>query len=64
MKALWEKMMNEPVLLLNLVNMLLAAGVAFGLDLTMEQKTAIIAVSTAVLNIVARSQVTPTRKLK
>ena len=64
MKALWEKMMNEPVLMLNLINVVLAAAVAFGLDLTMEQKAAIIAVTTAVLNIVARSQVTPTRKLK
>lgn len=64
MKALWEKMMNEPVLLLNLINVVIAGAVAFGLDITMEQKAGIIAVCTAVLNIIARSQVTPVRKIK
>lgn len=64
MKALWEKMMNEPVLILNLINVVIAGAVAFGLDLSMEQKAAIIAISTAVLNLLARSQVTPMRKIK
>jgi hypothetical protein len=60
---MWDKIMNEPVLVLNLINAGIAAAVAFGLDLTPEQKAGIIAISTAVLNVVARQAVTPTRKL-
>lgn len=64
MKALWERLKNEPVLILNLINAVIAGAIAFGLDLTMEQKAGLIAISTAVLNLLARSQVTPVRKIK
>ena len=55
--------MDEPVLVLNLLNMAIGAAVAFGTEITMEQKAAIIAVTTAVLNIIARNKVTPNRKI-
>jgi len=64
MKRIWDKILNEPVLLLNLLNALLAAFVVFGLDLTIEQNAAIISVATVILNIIARQSVTPNRKLK
>lgn len=64
MKAIWNRLKNEPVLVLNFVNVAIAGAVAFGLDITMEQKAALIAISTAVFNLVARAQVTPVRKLK
>jgi len=62
MKRIWEKILNEPVLMLNLLNAILGAFVVFGLDLTVEQNAAIIATATVILNIIARSKVTPTRK--
>lgn len=63
MKRIWDKILNEPVLLLNLLNALLAAFVVFGLDLTVEMSTAIIGVATMALNIFARQAVTPNRKV-
>jgi len=63
LKSLWDKIANEPVLLLNVINAGLALAVAFGLDWTPEQKAGVIGLVTVVLNLVARSQVTPTRKL-
>lgn len=62
MKDVWERIQNEPVLVLNLVNAVIAAVVVFGVDLTMAQQVAIIGISTSVLNIIARSKVTPVRK--
>jgi hypothetical protein len=63
MKKLWDKIANEPVLLLNVVNAALALAISFGLDLTPEQKAGIIGLTTVVLNLFARSQVVPVRKL-
>lgn len=62
LKKLWDKVANEPVLIYNLVNVCLVAGVTFGMDLSGEQVAALMAVTTAVLNVVARQMVTPTRK--
>lgn len=58
-----ERILNEPVLVLNAINAIIAIVVAFGIEMTVEQKTAIIGLSTALLNIIARSVVTPVRKL-
>lgn len=63
LKKLWEKIKNEPVIAVNLVNALFALAVSFGLDITMEQKAAIIGIVTLFANIFARQMVTPTRKL-
>jgi len=63
LKKLWDKIANEPVLLLNVINAAIALAVAFGLDWTPEQKAGIIGIVTVLLNLVARSQVTPTRKM-
>jgi hypothetical protein len=62
-KALWEKILNEPVLMLNLVNAGIALAVAFGLDWTPEQKAGVIGIVTVLMNLIARAKVTPTRKL-
>lgn len=59
-----DRIKNNPVLVLNLVGSLAALFVAFGFDLSKEQTAAILAVTSALLAIVARSQVTPTRKLE
>lgn len=58
-----ERIKNEPALISGLLVVLLNLGAAFGLDLTGEQTAAISAVSAAVLAIIVRSQVTPTRKV-
>jgi hypothetical protein len=62
-KALWEKILNEPVLMLNLVNAGIALAVAFGLDWTPEQKAGVIGIVTVLMNLIARAKVTPVRKL-
>jgi hypothetical protein len=50
---------REPALFYGLVNSALALVVAFGLDLSSAQVGTILAVSSAVLALVTRSQVTP-----
>lgn len=62
-KMLWDKIANEPVIAINLINAGFALAVAFGLDITIEQKAAIIGFVTVLANIFARQMVTPTRKL-
>lgn len=53
---LWAR---EPVIVTAVVVALLDAGVAFGLPLSVEQKTALIATVTAIGAFVARSRVSP-----
>lgn len=52
---------NEPVLVTTLVGAVLGLLVAFGVDLSETQTTAIIAVVVAVLAFVARQKVTPAK---
>lgn len=54
MKNLWS---SEPVLLLGVIQTGIAMLVLFGLHLTEGQTAAIIAFSTAVVTLIARSQV-------
>lgn len=54
-----DRIRREPVLVSGLVQALLAAAVAFGVDLTDEQVGALLAVTAAVLALVTRSQVSP-----
>ncbi|MBI4941849.1 MAG: hypothetical protein HY830_13985 [Actinobacteria bacterium] len=56
-----ERIRREPVLVVALVQALLVAGVAFGLDLTDAQAAAVLGVTGAGLALVARSRVTPVR---
>lgn len=64
MSNLFDRIRNEPALISGLIVVLLNLGAAFGLDLTGEQTAAISAVSAAILALVVRSQVTPTRKVE
>jgi hypothetical protein len=59
MRALLDKIRNEPVLVTAFVTALIALFVAFGLDLSDTQTAAILGVVGAVLALVARSRVTP-----
>ena len=52
----WE---TEPVAVSGLVTVLLDAAVAFGAPISPDQKTAAVAVVTALGIIIARSKVTP-----
>ena len=52
-------MKTEPALIMGLVTAALALVVSFGLDLSVEQVGAIVAVSAAILGVVTRSKVTP-----
>lgn len=56
---IWKR---EPALFYGLVNTVLALILAFGVDLTTEQTGAILAVTSALLALITRSQVTPTDK--
>jgi hypothetical protein len=59
LNVLWDA---EPVAVLNTLRALIAVGVVFGLDLTIEQKTAVLAAAEAVLTLVTRSRVSPIEK--
>jgi len=50
---------EEPALVVGFVGTLIALGVTFGLDLSTEQVGAVMALVTAVLALVTRSQVSP-----
>lgn len=63
MNALLEKVRNEPVLVVTLVTACLALLVSFGVTLSEAQTGAVVALVIAVLGFVARSKVTPNRKL-
>lgn len=54
-----DKIRSEPVLVTGLVQAVIGLIVAFGVGLTGEQTAAILAVTAAVLALVARSKVTP-----
>ena len=53
---IWDR---EPALVLGFVQTVLALVLAFGVDLTVEQVGAILAVSAAGLSLVVRHKVTP-----
>jgi hypothetical protein len=54
---IWKR---EPALFYGLVNTVLALVLAFGVELTVEQTGAILAVTSAVLALITRSSVKPT----
>lgn len=58
-----ERVKNEPVLVLAFVEALLGLLLAFGVDLTTAQNTAILVFTGAVLAFAARRRVVPVRKL-
>lgn len=60
MSALLARLNDEPVLVVALVQTVLTLAVTFGLHLTTEQTGAILAVTGAILAIVARGKVQPT----
>lgn len=63
LRDLWagliERVNAEPVMVLAVVQAVLALGTSFGLGLSAEQVGAILAVSAAVLGLIARQKVTP-----
>ncbi len=50
---------KEPVLILALIQSIIALVIGFGVNLTVAQGGLVMAVSAAVLGLLARSQVTP-----
>jgi uncharacterized membrane protein len=54
---LWQR---EPVLVIAVVQSILALVMTFGVKLTIEQTGAILAAVSAILGLLARSQVSPT----
>jgi hypothetical protein len=53
---------NEPVVLASTLRVILLAGMAFGLELSAEQMTAVIIAIEAVLAAMTRARVSPTAK--
>lgn len=58
-----ERIKNEPAVIAGVVQAVLGLLLAFGVDLTTEQNVAIMAVTAALLALLVRSQVTPTRRI-
>ena len=56
--SLWNR---EPAMILALIQTALALGVGFGLHWTAEQVALVTAFAAAVLGVVTRSQVSPTK---
>ena len=59
MNAILARLNDEPVLAVTLVQCIITLAVTFGLHLTPEQAGAILALTGAILGIVARGKVTP-----
>lgn len=59
MHSILDSIRKEPALVTGAVSALIALGVAFGLNLDGQQTGAIMALVTAALAFVTRSQVTP-----
>lgn len=64
MDAIIERVKNEPALVTGLIAAILSLAIAFGVDLSEAQQTAVLGVAFAVMAIVTRAQVTPNRKIK
>jgi hypothetical protein len=58
--TLWGR---EPAMIVAFVQAIIVLGVAFGLNLTVDQTGAILAVTAIVLGLLTRTQVTPTPAL-
>lgn len=63
MSGIIERIKNEPVAIVALVEAVVYAATEFGLELSSGQQAGILGVVAAVLTIVARQKVTPTRSL-
>ena len=59
MSTILDRIRREPALVTGLVAAVIALGVSFGLDLSGEQTGAIMALTSAILAVVTRQQVTP-----
>ena len=57
------KFRTEPALIIGFAQALLALAVSFGFDLSVEQVGALVAVTSAVMSLLLRQQVTPTSAL-
>lgn len=57
---IWKR---EPALFYGVVNAVIALALSFGLDLKPDQIGAILAVTSAVLALITRTQVTPNTKI-
>lgn len=58
MKSLWSR---EPAAILGALQAVIALAISFGLELSAEQVGAVVAATAAVLALITRSQVTPTK---
>lgn len=59
MVGLWQRINNEPAVVMAIVQSGLALGLAFGVDLTEEQLGGLLAFTALVLGFATRSVVTP-----
>jgi len=58
-QGIWDRIKNEPVLALGIVQAGLALAVGFGLGFTGEQVGLVVAFTATVLSFIARNRVTP-----
>lgn len=57
------KLNTEPVVIVGALEAVLALAIGFGLDITAEQMSLVLAAVTAVMAVFVRSRVTPTTKV-
>lgn len=60
---MWEKIQHEPVAMQALIQTMIAMICAFGVKMNGQQIAAVLAVTQAILALVARQMVTPNAKL-
>lgn len=61
---MFERILNEPVLIAALVRQSITLAAAFGLSLTTEQTAALVGLVELVTTLVTRAMVTPTRRVE
>jgi hypothetical protein len=61
---MWERVLNEPVLLAALVRQAIALSAAFGFGLTEAQTLAVMAFVETLTTLFTRAVVTPNRRLE
>lgn len=62
MTKIWQRLREEPAMLYALAEVAIAAGLAFGADLTGEQVAAVLAVAAVLTGLGTRQVVTPAHR--
>lgn len=59
---MWQRILNEPVLIAAIIRQIISLSAAFGFDLTTAQTAAIMLLIESISTLISRALVTPTSK--